>query len=113
MGNAKSWLLEMRLFKLAPGTRAEFARMSREDTIPLMRRMGITVVAHGPSGNNDNGYFLLRAFASEQDRVELSKAVYATEEWVAKYDAAIMSMIDDYDTAVMPVAPDAVRALGD
>lgn len=99
---ADSWLLELRLFKLRPGTRAEFDRISREDTIPLMRRLGIKVVAHGPSMNNENGYYLLRAFPSEKDRVERSLAFYATPEWVEKYDAPVSAMIDDYDTAVLP-----------
>lgn len=108
MGNADAWLLEVRLFKLRPGTRGEFDRISREGTIPLMRRLGITVVAHGPSLNNDNGYFLLRAFASEQERVERSQALYATAEWTEKYDTPVMSMIEDYDTAVLPT-PDFPR----
>ena len=113
MDNNKPWLLEMRLFTLVPGKREEFDRISREETIPLMRRLGITVVAHGPSLNNDNGYFLLRAFSSESERGELSQSLYATAEWMEKYDTPIMAMIDDYDTAVMPVSPDAIKWLAE
>ncbi|MFJ8917667.1 hypothetical protein [Amycolatopsis sp. NPDC102389] len=65
-----------------------------------MRRMGITVLAHGPSLNNENGYFLLRAFPSEQERIELSQSVYATDEWLAEYDGPVTAMIEDYDTSV-------------
>ena len=75
MGNAKPWLLEMRLFKLRPGTRAEFDRISREGTIPLMRTLGITVIAHGPSMNNENGYFLLRAAGPDSAVQSLSARV--------------------------------------
>lgn len=100
MTDVMPWLLEMRLFKLRPGTRAEFTRISEEETIPLMRRLGITVLVHGPSHNNDNGYFLLRAFASERERVELSGSLYETDEWITKYDEPITAMIEDYDTAV-------------
>ncbi len=109
--DVKPWLLEMRLFTLRPGTRAEFDRISRDGTIPLMRRLGITVIAHGPSLNNESGYFLLRAFPSESERIEQSQALYTTPEWIEKYDASIMAMIDDYDTAVMTVVPDAIRQL--
>jgi hypothetical protein len=112
MGNAKSWLLEMRVFTLRPGTRSEFDRISREGTIPLMRQLGITVIAHGPS-NNENGYFLLRAFPSESERIEQSQALYTTPEWVEKYDASVMAMIEEYDTAVMPVLPDSLRQLAE
>jgi len=113
MDNAKAWLLEIRLFKVNPGNRAEFDRISREGTVPLMRRLGITVVAYGPSLNNDNGYFLLRAFPSEQDRVERSQSLYATSEWLAKYDGPVTSMIDDYDTAVFPASPAVISRLAE
>jgi hypothetical protein len=97
-------LLEVRLFKLRPGTREEFDRISREGTIPLMRSLGIKVVAHGPSANNENGYFLVRAFSSDEQRVEQSQSLYVQPEWLAKYDGPVGEMVDDYDTAVMPAA---------
>ena len=99
------WLLEIRLFKVVPGTRAEFDRISREGTIPLMRRSGITVIAHGPSRNDDDGYYLLRAFPSEEDRVKHSQEFYTTEEWIAKYDEPVTAMIADYQTSVLPLTP--------
>jgi hypothetical protein len=105
------WRLEIRLFQLHPGTRDEFHRISRDGTIPLMRRMGITVVAHGASLNNENGYFLLRAFPSEEQRIAQGKAVYETPEWTEKYDTVVMGMIAGYDTAVLPIAPLAVQQL--
>ncbi|AIG76772.1 Hypothetical protein AJAP_19550 [Amycolatopsis japonica] len=111
MDNAESWLLEIRLFKVKPGTRAEFDRISREGTIPLMRSLGITVLAHGPSLNNENGYFLLRAFPSEEERVERSQSLYTTDEWLAKYDGPVSSMIDDYDTSVFAAGHDLARLI--
>ncbi len=105
------WLLEMRLFRLRPGTREEFARISEEETIPLMRGIGITVLAHGSSSNNENGYFLLRAFPSEQERVELSASLYRTDEWIAKYDEPVGAMIDDYDTAVFTLPRESLDQL--
>jgi hypothetical protein len=105
------WRLEIRLFQLHPGTRDEFHRISRDGTIPLMRRMGITVVAHGASLNNENGYFLLRAFPSEEQRIAQGKAVYETPEWTEEYDTVVMGMIAGYDTAVLPIAPLAVQQL--
>lgn len=102
MTEAESWLLEMRFFKVRPGTRAEFDRISREGTIPMMRRYGIHVVDFGPMLNDEDGYYLLRAFRSEEDRVEKSQAIYATTEWEENYDAPVTAMIEDYRTAVFP-----------
>jgi hypothetical protein len=109
MADKENRVLEIRLFKVRPGTREEFDRISREGTIPLMRSLGITVVAHGPSLNNDNGYFLMRAFPSEQERVELSQSLYATEEWLSTYDEPVSAMVEDYDTAVMTAEPESIR----
>jgi hypothetical protein len=109
--NEESWLLEIRIFTVQPGTRDEFDRISREGTIPLMRRLGITVVAYGPSLNNDDGYYLLRAFRSEQERVALSQSVYTTDEWEANYDAPITAMIADYRTAVISTTQEALKQL--
>jgi hypothetical protein len=104
-------LLEIRLFTVRPGTREEFHRISREGTIPLMRRLGITVVGHGPSRNNENGYVLLRAFPSEAQRLERSQALYVTQEWLEKYDGPVGAMIEDYATAVLAVTPSTIREL--
>lgn len=104
-------MLEIRIFTLHSGTREEFDRLSREGTIPLMRQLGIDVVAYGPSLNNDDGYFLLRAFASEEERVIVSQSLYATDEWERKYDALITEMIADYRTTVMATTPESIKQL--
>src|SRR4029453_5466767 len=103
--------LEIRIFTVHAGTRDEFERISREGTIPLMRRLGITVVAHGPSLNNDDGYYLLRAFRSEAERGTLSQSLYTTDEWEAAYDAPISPRIADYRTTVIATSLDAIRLL--
>jgi hypothetical protein len=94
----------MRLFKVRPGTRPEFDRISREGTIPLMRKCGITVLAHGPSLNDDDGYVLFRAFPSAELRTELAQSVYATKEWEENYEEPVMTMIEEYHTTLLPVS---------
>ncbi|MBT3157586.1 NIPSNAP family protein [Streptomyces sp. CHA1] len=110
------WLLEIRLFTVAPGRREEFHRVSGDGTVPLMRECGITVLAHGPSLNDEDGYYLLRAFRSEEERVALSQSVYATEVWLRKYDEVVPAMMTGYQTSVVPVPRAALtefaRALG-
>jgi len=113
VSNNNHWLLEMRLFKVVPGTRTEFDRISREGTIPLMRRHGITVIAYGPSVDDDDSYFLLRAFASKEQRAEQSESLYATAEWMENYDGPVMAMIDSYQTAVTPANRHVVQQLTD
>lgn len=105
-------MLEIRIFTVHQGMREDFDRIGREGTIPLMRRLGINVVASGPSPNNDDGYHLLRAFRSEDERVELSQSLYLTKEWEEKYDGPVTAMVADYRTTVLPTTPELVELLG-
>ncbi|WP_432194435.1 hypothetical protein [Streptomyces sp. bgisy027] len=103
------WLLEIRLFTVKPGLRPEFHRISEEGTVPLMRECGITVLANGPSLNDEDGYHLLRAFRSEEERVRLSQSVYATDVWLRKYEDVIPPMMAGYQTSVVPVPGPALQ----
>ncbi len=98
-------VLEIRFFTVRSGDRAEFDRISREGTVPLMRRCGIDVVAFGPMLNDDDGWLLIRAFPSERNRLADSAAVYQTPEWRDRFDATIPPMIADYRTAVVSATP--------
>lgn len=102
--NPTTCLLEIRVFTVRPKDRTRFHRISRDGTVPMMRRHGITVLAHGPCLNNDDGYVLVRAFTSEQERVRAAEAFYATDEWQHTYEEPVMNMIVDYTTAVLAVA---------
>jgi hypothetical protein len=112
VSDIESGLLEMRLFKLHPGTREEFDRLSREGTIPMMRRFGITVLSYGPTVNDEDGYLLVRAFESEEQRVALARSFYASDEWEANYERPVTAMIADYHTAVIPATGRVLAMLG-
>ncbi|MFD7664665.1 hypothetical protein [Streptomyces sp. NPDC059788] len=105
-------LLEIRFFTVHPGRREEFDRLSREETVPLMRRWGITVLTGGPALNDENGYCLVRTFASEEERVGLQERFYASAEWNDKYDKPVTAMIADYKTVVLPLTPELERRFG-
>ncbi|MFJ7944791.1 NIPSNAP family protein [Streptomyces sp. NPDC096354] len=103
-GGAEVRLLEMRLFKLKPGTGEEFDRISCEGTVPMMRRWGITVLAHGISSTDEDGYYLVRVFDSAEHRLKVSEAFYASEEW-QPYEDVVMGMIAEYQAVTAPLAP--------
>jgi hypothetical protein len=105
-------LLELRIFVVAPGDRAEFHRVSRDGTIPLMRRRGITVIGHGPCLDNDHGYYLLRAFSSPEQRVRQAEELYSSEEWLANYEEPVMAMIKNYHTEIMELPASVAEQLG-
>jgi len=106
-----SWLLELRIFKVKPGTRDEFDRISREGTIPLMRECGITVLSYGPSLLDENEWYLMRAFPDLDSRVELAGSLYARPEWNANFEEPVSAMIEDYHTALFPAPEQTVKLL--
>ncbi|MFD1146669.1 hypothetical protein [Saccharothrix hoggarensis] len=112
MSEQETWLLETRVFKVKPGTRDEFDRISREGTIPLMRKIGITVLAYGPSPLADDEWHLVRAFPGLEQRVELAQALYVQPEW-AEFDGPVGDMMVDYSTALVPVPEQTVKVLSE
>jgi hypothetical protein len=98
------WVVELRLFEVQPAMIDEFHRISRDGTVPLMRRHGITVLAFGPCLGNDDEYFLMRAFRSEQHRIDAAEQFYASPEWLEKYDHVVPPMISSYRTVLLPAS---------
>lgn len=103
------WLLEVRIFTVKPGTREEWHRITRDGTTPLMRSCGINVITYGPSRNDDDGYYLMRAFRDEQERVALAEKFYATEEFTQKYEEPLGEMMAGYQTTLIPLPHAAVE----
>ncbi|TDP94058.1 NIPSNAP family protein [Labedaea rhizosphaerae] len=109
---ADAQLLELRLFTVKPGMREEFDRVSREGTVPLMRKIGITVVAHGPSLYDEDTYYLLRAFDDEKQRTELGASLYEQPEW-EQYDEPVGAMMAAYSTVVFPMSTEAIKHMAE
>lgn len=104
-------LLDVRIYKVHAGKRAEFDALARNETIPMARRYGQWIVAFGPSAHDDDTYYLMRAFSSAEDTKESLARFYDSDEWRRKYDDRVMAFIDSYQTAVFPTSSEAVQEL--
>jgi NIPSNAP len=104
-------VLEVRVFRLRPGTREKFHDLLTTGVVDLLARHGITLVDAGPSALDDTGYYVIRAFPSVEERAETLSRHYASEEWLSRYDEAVMGMIDSYHTVVLPAESPLPRAL--
>ena len=60
--------VEIRSYNLKPGTRAEFHRVASAESIPMLKRWGVDVVAFGSSPHDGDTYYLIRAYQSLADR---------------------------------------------
>ncbi len=106
--------LEIRTYRLKPGTGDEFVRVMREESIPLLREFGIRVVSAGASLVADDGHeeaYLIRAFGSLEEHREQEEAFYTSDAWRQGPREAIVSRIDSCHTIVIETSERAVLAL--
>ena len=93
--------IEIRCYELTPGTAAEFDRLVTGESVPMLRRHGIDVVAFGPSLHDQDAYYLMRAYPSLQELERSEGAFYGSESWRLGPREAILACIDRYLSIVV------------
>jgi hypothetical protein len=93
--------VEIRSYNLKPGTRDRFHQLVESHALPLLRRARIDVVSYGPSLHDADTYYLMRSFASVDDRQRTEDAFYGSAEWRKGPREAILACIENYTTVVV------------
>jgi hypothetical protein len=96
-------LIEIRSYNLKPGTRAAFHKLFVEASLPMLKRWQVDVVAYGASLHDDDSYYLMRAYASLEERQRSQDAFYGSDEWLKGPREALLAMIESYTTIVIEV----------
>lgn len=99
-------VIEVRTYRLLPGTRDDFVR-TMEQVLPLLAEFGIEVVSHGASLVDEDGHecaYLVRRFPSLDERERLEDAFYSSDAWRLGPREAIVSRIADCHTVVLDEA---------
>jgi NIPSNAP len=104
-------IVEIRSYNLKPGTRDTFHQLAERDAVPMLKRWKIDVVAYGPSLHDANSYFLIRSFASVEDRQRSEDAFYGSEEWKTGPRDAVLACIASYTTVVVRLDDAALKGL--
>lgn len=104
-------ILEVRSYRLLPGTRDEYHRLFLEEASPLLHAHGIDVVAFGPSIDDPNGYFLMRSFDDLRDRERREEAFYANPAWRDGPREAVIDRIEVYTDVVVELEEGTIEAL--
>ena len=104
-------VLDLRTYKLVAGGAEEFDRIFRERALPMLERFGIEVVGYGPSLDDGDLYYLMRAFDSATLREEQLDAFYGSEEWRQNHRDAVLALIETYHTLLIDTPP-AMRGVG-
>jgi hypothetical protein len=87
-------LLEIRSYNLKPGRGDDFHRLVTEQSVPMLHRWGVDLVAYGPSPHDQDSYFLIRAYADDAERQASQDAFYGSDEWRSGPRQAILACIE-------------------
>jgi len=104
-------LVEIRTYRLRPGTRAAFHDAVTNRALPMVRAFGMDVVAHGPVLNDADGYFLARSFASLAELTAQEDEFYGSTAWREGPREALVSRIETYLDTLLCMSPAAITDL--
>jgi hypothetical protein len=104
-------ILEIRAYNLKPGTRDTLHHLFTTQALPMLQRWKVDVVAYGPSLGEPDSYYLMRAYASVEDRQQSQDAFYGSDEWRQGPREAILALIDNFTNAVIEVDEATLQAL--
>jgi ketosteroid isomerase-like protein len=104
-------LIEIRSYNLKPGTREGFHSRFLAEALPMLKRWNVDVVAYGPSLHDSDSYYLMRSFASVEERERSEEAFYGSDEWRQGPRDAVLADIDSYTTVVVHLDDSTLRGL--
>lgn len=82
-----------------------------EHSVPMLHRWGVDLVAYGPSLHDPDSYFLMRAYADDDERRASQDAFYGSDEWRRGPRQAILDCIESDVTISMELDPAAIDGL--
>ena len=103
--------VEIRTYRLKTDAKPRFHQLVATQSVPLLQRWRIDVVAFGPSCDADEGYVLIRAYSSAADMHASQDAFYASAEWHAGPRQAVLELIESHTSVVLDLDASVVDAL--
>lgn len=104
-------LVDVRSYKLKPGSAAAFHHAVSTLSVPMLRAWGTDVVAFGPSPHEADTYFLLRAYADLDDLNRRQQAFYGSDAWRQGPREAIVAHIESSLNTVLWLSEPGLSAL--
>jgi len=104
-------VVEIRCYNLKAGMRDRFHQLLVQQALPMLQRAKVDVVAYGPSLHDNDRYYLMRSYASLEDRQRSEDAFYGSAEWREGPRAAVLAVIENYTTVVVRLDDATLRGL--
>ena len=107
---AMNRLVEIRSYRLKPGSLAAFHQLVVTEVMPLLGA-AMDVVAHGPSPHEPDCYFLVRAYADLADLQAQQEAFYGSAPWLEGPRPKVLGHIAQFLNTVLWLGPEAIADL--
>ncbi|SRR6266567_6816025 len=104
-------LVEIRSYKLKPGSGGKFHDLVVSQSIPLLQAFGMEVVAYGQSLHDPDAYFLVRAYDNLDQLRSSQEAFYSSDAWRKGPRQSILELIESDWNIVFWLTGDAVDAM--
>jgi NIPSNAP len=104
-------LVEIRSYKLKPGSGAKFHDLVTNHSMPLLRESNMEVVAFGQSLHDPDAYFLVRAYDNLEHLRSSQEAFYSSAAWRKGPRQSIIELIESDWNVVLWLTAEAVAAL--
>lgn len=104
-------LVEIRTYKLKPGSGAAFHALVSGQSVPLLRNAQMDVVAYGQALHDADDYYLIRSYANLDELRSAQEQFYASAAWRQGPREAIIALIVSDANATMWLTTAAVEAI--
>jgi hypothetical protein len=104
-------LLEIRTYRLKPGTLEEFHYAMHNLAVPMLRRAGMDVVAYGSSNHEEETYFLVRAYKNRETLELEQEKFYASVEWKDGPRSKLVDNIETYLNTLLWSSEEAINSI--
>ncbi|QNK65441.1 NIPSNAP family protein [Variovorax sp. PAMC26660] len=104
-------LIEIRTYRLKPGTLPAFHEAVHTQAVPMLRIKGMDVVAYGRCDHEEETYHLVRAYESREALQAEQAAFYGSAEWREGPRSALVDRIETYLNTLLWVSQEAVDSM--
>jgi quinol monooxygenase YgiN len=104
-------LLEVRTYRLKPGTADAFHHAVRTKAVPMLKAKGMDVVAYGRSDHEEETYFLVRSYASREALETEQAEFYGSDEWKSGPRSELVDKIQTYVNTLLWASESAVDSM--
>jgi heme-degrading monooxygenase HmoA len=94
-------IVEMRTYKLKPGTRSEFLEIFRTRSAPAHAEIGMKILGPFLSLEDPDTFFFMRGFPDLASRDPMKEKFYEGELWKNELEAVLMPMIEKYEVVLV------------